>query len=113
MEYLITILCSITSGVLVFILQQVIRENRDLKKKKDTEVENETKALQNGVRQLLCVRLEELYDQYADSDNMPRRSYDRWMKLHTAYKGLHGNGTFDHMKEEIEEKHIINDYRRG
>lgn len=113
MEYLITILCSITSGVLVFILQQVIRENRDLKKKKDVENEEETKALQNGVRQLLCVRLEELYDQYADTDTIPRRTFDRWMKLHAAYKGLHGNGTFDHMKEEIEEKHIINDYRKG
>lgn len=110
MEYLATILCSITSGVLVFILQLVIRENRDLKKKKDVEVEEETKALQNGVRQLLCVRLEEIYDQFADTDTMPRRTYDRWMKLHAAYKGLHGNGTFDHMKEEIEEKHIINDY---
>lgn len=112
MQYLITILCSITSGVLVFILQQVIRENRDLKKKKDAEVEEETKALQNGVRQLLCVRLEEIYDQFADTDNMPRRAYDRWMKLHAAYKGLRGNGTFDHMKDEIEEKHIINDYQR-
>lgn len=112
MEYLGTILASIVSGVLVFILQSVIRENRDLKKKKDADVENREKALENGVRQLLSVRLEELYDQYADSDTIPRRAYDRWMKLHAAYKGLHGNGTFDHMKEEIEDKHIINDYLR-
>lgn len=112
MDYLITILVSITSGVLVFILQQVIRENRDLKKKKDAETEGETKAIQNGVRQLLCVHLEEIYDQYAETDTIPRRTYDRWMKLHSAYKGLHGNGTFDHMKVEIEEKHIINDYQK-
>ena len=115
MEYLITVLTSIVSGVLVFILQSVIRENRELKKKKDAETEEEKKALEeekkalaNGVRQLLSVRLEEIYDQYADSESIPRRAYDRWMKLHRAYKGLHGNGTFDHMKEELEEKHIIN-----
>lgn len=108
MEYFITVLTTIVSGVLVFILQQVIRENRDLKRKKDEELEEEKKALENGVRQLLSVRLEEIYDQYADSDTIPRRAYDRWMKLHRAYKGLHGNGTFDHMKEEIEEKHIVN-----
>ena len=107
MEYLITVLVSIVSGVLVFILQSVIRENRDLKKKKDDEMEIREKALENGVRQLLSVRLEELYDQYADSETIPRRAYDRWMKLHSAYKGLHGNGTFDHMKEEIENKHIV------
>lgn len=108
MDYIITILISLVSGVLVFILQSVIRENRELKRKKDEETQERERALENGVRQLLSVRLEEIYDQYADSDTMPRRAYDRWMKLHKAYKGLHGNGTFDHMKEELEEKHIVN-----
>lgn len=108
MEYFITIAISIVSGVLVFILQSVIRENRELKQKKDEDTKKRESALENGVRQLLSVRLEEIYDQYADSDSIPRRAYDRWMKLHHAYKGLHGNGTFDHMKEEIENKHIAN-----
>lgn len=108
MDYLITILISLISGVLVFILQSVIRENRELKRKKDEETQERERALENGVRQLLSVRLEEIYDQYADSDSIPRRAYDRWMKLHKAYKGLHGNGTFDHMKIELDEKHIFN-----
>lgn len=108
MELLLAIVTSVVSGVLLFILQSVIRENRELKRKKDMEIEEREKALENGVRQLLSVRLEEIYDQYSDSESIPRRAYDRWMKLHKAYKGLHGNGTFDHMKEEIEEKHIIN-----
>lgn len=108
MDYLITILISLISGVLVFILQSVIRENRELKRKKDEETQERERALENGVRQLLSVRLEEMYDQYADSDSIPRRAYDRWMKLHKAYKGLHGNGTFDHMKIELDEKHIFN-----
>lgn len=108
MEYLVTILVSLVSGVLVFILQSVIRENRELKHQKDKDTETRERALETGVRQLLSVRLEELYDQYADSESIPRRAYDRWMKLHAAYKGLHGNGTFDHMKEELEEKHIVN-----
>lgn len=108
MDYLITILTSLVSGVLVFILQSVIRENRELKTKKDAEIEEEKTALQNGVRQLLSVRLEEIFDQFADSESIPRRAYDRWMKLHKAYKGLRGNGTFDHMKEELEQKHIVN-----
>lgn len=112
MDYIITAIVSIVSGVLVFILKSVIKENRELKKNKDAETESITAALQNGVRQLLSVRLEEIYDQYAEVDTIPRRAYDRWMKLHSAYKGLRGNGTFDHMKEEIESKHIINDYSR-
>lgn len=108
MDYLITILISLVSGVLVFILQSVIRENRELKRKKDEETQERERALENGVRQLLSVRLEEIYDQYASTDTMPRRAYDRWMKLHAAYKGLRGNGTFDHMKLELEEKHLVN-----
>lgn len=107
MDYLSTIIVSIISGVLVFILQSVIRENRELKHRNDKEIEIRERALENGVRQLLSVRLEELYDLYADTDTIPRRAYDRWMKLHAAYKDLHGNGTFDHMKEEIEQKHIV------
>lgn len=107
MPYILTAIASLASAMLAFILQSVIRENNELKRaKKEKDCQRET-ALENGVRQLLCVRLEEIYDQYANSDSIPLRVYDRWMKLHTAYKGLHGNGTFDHMKQEMEEKHII------
>ena len=106
MSIIISIATSVVSAMLVFILQAVIRENRRLKREKvENEKARET-ALENGVRQLLSVSLEELYDQYANSDDIPRRAYDRWMKLHAAYKGLHGNGTFDHFKEELETKHI-------
>lgn len=108
MEYLITIATSVVSAILIFVLQGQLKENRKLIKAREEERTKKESALETGVRQLLCVRLEEIYDQYADSDNIPRRVFDRWAKLHQAYKGLHGNGTFDHMKEEIEGKHIIN-----
>lgn len=107
MEYLITIATSVVSAMLVFVLQWQLRENRKLVKAREEERAKKDSALETGVRQLLCVRLEEIFDQYADSETIPRRVYDRWMKLHKAYKGLHGNGTFDHMKEELEEKHIV------
>ena len=106
MGYVITITVSVVSAMLVFILQGVMRENHRLKVEKDKEKTVQATALETGVRQLLSVRLEELYDQYAESESIPLRAYTRWMKLHDAYKGLHGNGTFDHMKEEIEQKHI-------
>lgn len=107
-EYVLPLATSVVSAMLVFILQSYVKENRELKRDKDEEAASREHALENGVRQLLSVRLEEIYDMYADSECIPRRAYDRWMKLHKAYKGLHGNGTFDHMKEELEEKHITN-----
>lgn len=98
----VSIVSSVVSAMLVWALKAVIADNRRLK---DERAKRDI-AFENGLRQLLSVRLEELYDQYEDCDTIPRRAYDRWMKLHNAYKELHGNGTFDHMKEEIEEKHI-------
>lgn len=106
MSIIISIATSVVSAMLIFILQAVIRENIRLKKEKTEAEKSRETALENGVRQLLSVCLEEIYDQYANSESIPRRAYDRWMKAHAAYKGLHGNGTFDHFKEELEEKHI-------
>ena len=106
---IIAIVTSVVSAMLVFILQSMIRENRRLRKEKNDESQNRETALETGVRQLLSVRLEEIFDRYSDSDTIPHRVYDRWMKLHKAYKGLHGNGTFDHMYNEIEKKHIVRD----
>ena len=107
MDIILSIATSVVSAMLVFILQFVIRENIRLKKEKDEAAFNKETALETGVRQLLSVRLEEMFDQYSVSETIPKRAYDRWMKLHQAYKGLHGNGTFDHMKEEIKDKHIV------
>lgn len=108
MEYVLTVIIGVVTAMLSFILQSVIKENKELKQKQAEDNKCRDTALETGVRQLLCVRLEEIYDTYSDSETIPRRAYDRWMKLHSAYKGLNGNGTFNHMKEELEEKHIIN-----
>lgn len=105
--YIMTFVVTVVSGVLVFMLQQEIRENRKLKKEQEEAACVWRTAVEEGLRQLLSVKLEELYDKYAESDTIPRRSYSRWMKLHAAYKKLHGNGTFDHMHDEIDEKHIV------
>ena len=97
---------SVVSAVLIFVLQSQLKENRALRKEREQNEAKRESALENGVRQLLSVRLEEMYDKYADEDTIPRRAYSRWMKLHKAYKDLNGNGTFDHMKQELDEKHI-------
>lgn len=97
---------TVVSAILIFVLQSLIKENRALRKEREQNEAKRESALENGVRQLLSVRLEEMYDKYADLDTIPRRAYSRWMKLHSAYKGLNGNGTFDHMKQEMEDKHI-------
>lgn len=97
---------TVISAVLIFVLQSQIKENRELRKAREKQEAIRETALENGVRQLLSVRLEEMYDKYAEEDTIPRRAYGRWMKLHRAYKDLNGNGTFDHMNQEMLNKHI-------
>ena len=91
----------------MFILQSQIKENRRLVKEREEAKAQKETALETGVRQLLSVQLEEMYDKYANSDTIPMRAHSRWGKLHAAYKGLHGNGTFDHMNHEMDNKHIV------
>lgn len=106
LSMVLTFVSGITSAVLIFVLQSQIKENRELRKEREKQEAKKESALENGVRQLLSVRLEEMYDKYADETTIPKRAYSRWMKLHAAYKDLNGNGTFDHMKQEMSDKHI-------
>jgi|GEM_PF-5876529 len=115
MEYLFSGMVSLAVAMLAFLLQSQIKENRRLvekqeaeKAQKEAERAAKEEAIINGLRQLLSVRMEEIYDRYAESDSIPRRVYSRWMKLHSAYKALNGNGTFEHMKEEMQRKHVVN-----
>ena len=115
MEYLFSGMVSLAVAMLAFLLQSQIKENRKLiekqeaeKAQKEAERAAKEEAIINGLRQLLSVRMEEMYDRYEESSTIPRRAYSRWMKLHLAYKALNGNGTFEQMKEELKSKHIIN-----
>lgn len=106
LSIIVGIVSSVVSAVLIFVLQAQIKENRALRKEREKQEAKRESALENGVRQLLSVRLEEMYDKYADEETIPKRAYSRWMKLHAAYKDLNGNGTFDHMKQEMSAKHL-------
>ena len=103
---IIAISTSVVSAMLVFFLQSTIKENRRLKKEKEQAEQIRDNAIVEGVRQLLSVRMEEMYDQYVCEERIPLRIYRRWSKMYKAYKALGGNGTFEHMNREMEAKHI-------
>lgn len=103
----ITIATSLVSGVLVFILQQQIRENRKLKQEKEQEAKTREKALENGVVCLLRVKLIEYHAKYCiDHREISTHAYENWMLMYKAYKALGGNGMIEHMRVEIEELHF-------
>lgn len=102
MNYLITILVSIVSGVLVFLLQLVIRENRDLKKKQTEELTSRNNALKDGMVCLLRKNLMEEHEKWIEKKYITSHALENGIAMYKAYKALGGNGMIDHMEEEIQ-----------
>lgn len=108
MGYIITIAISVTSAMLIFILQSVMKENHRLKQEKEAQEKQKETALENGVVCLLRVKLIEYHEKYMTLGYISSHGLQNWLKMYEAYKSLGGNGMIDHMKAEIEELHIEN-----
>jgi hypothetical protein len=108
MGYIITIAISVTSAMLIFILQSVLKENHRLKQEKEAQEKQKENALENGVVCLLRVKLIEYHEKYMGLGSISSHGLQNWLKMYEAYKALGGNGMIDHMKAEIEELHIEN-----
>lgn len=102
--YVISIIMSVTSGVLLAIVKQLIDDNRKLK----DEQQRKTQAMQDGMMLLLKIQLIEYHDKYMDEDNLPTYVYDNFDEMYTVYQELGGNGMVKHMKEAIDKKRIVN-----
>ena len=108
MIYLLTILTSVASAMLVFVLQSVIKENRKLKHEQEARHEQRETALENGVLCLLRAEMIEYHSKYTERGTITTHGIQNWLQMYKAYKALGGNGMIDHMKEEIEALHIEN-----
>lgn len=106
MGYVITIMLSVVSAVLAYILQGVIKENRELRTAKKAEAEKKETALSNGVLSLLRIQLIEYHDKYMTRDLIPVYIFENWDDMFKAYSALGGNGTISHMNEDVQKKRI-------
>lgn len=94
---------SLVSAVLAFILQNVIRENHQLKKEKSEEAKKTFDSLKGGVKCLLRSKLMEYHDIYMDANHISPTEYENWIQMYNSYHNLGGNGMITHMAEDIEE----------
>lgn len=113
MSYIIPIVTSVVSAMLVFVLQSQIKENRELKRKQEElekarakELEERDKAIAEGVLCLLREMLIQSHSKYTKRGSIPSKALESGLLMYKAYKQLGGNGMIDHMKEEIEELSI-------
>lgn len=107
MTTLLPIISTVVSAMLVFILQGIMRENHRLKKEKHNQATNEQTAIAKGVRGMLKKELKEIYVKYENSTTIPADDYETWTDMFESYEGLHGNGTFKKMDNEMKKKHIV------
>ena len=104
---ILSIASTVVSAMLVFILQGIMRENHRLKKERVDQATNEQTAIAKGVRGMLKKELKEIYVKYENSTTIPADDYETWTDMFESYEGLHGNGTFKKMDNEMKKKHII------
>ena len=98
MNYIITIILSVVSGVLVWIVKNLITANQELQKEK----KQNNDAISNGVLALLKIQIIEYHDRYMSGNNIPTYVYENFDQLYAAYTALGGNGMIRKMKEDID-----------
>lgn len=107
MEYVITIALSVISGTLVYIVNNLLKENHSLRERKKEDEENRDKALTEAILCLLRVKLIEYHDKYVAEGHIPSYARENWSKMFKAYSALGGNGLIVGMNEEIKKLPII------
>lgn len=100
--YAMSIVLSVTSGVLLTIVKNLMDENKKLK----AERERKDAAVQEGMMLLLKIKLIEYHDKYMSADNIPSYVYDNFDEMYKVYETLGGNGMVKHMKESIDKLRI-------
>lgn len=100
--YAMSIVLSVTSGVLLTIVKNLMDENKKLK----AERERKDAAVQEGMMLLLKIKLIEYHDKYMSADDIPSYVYDNFDEMYKVYETLGGNGMVKHMKESIDKLRI-------
>ena len=102
MNYVLTGVVTVIAGVLLYILQSVIKENRELKKNQQACESERSKALENGVVCILRKHLMDEHELWTSRGYITPQALESGLLMYKAYKGLGGNGMIDHMEEEIQ-----------
>ncbi len=108
MQYVITVILSLISGVLLYLVQDLLKENKRLRAEKHEEEQKRDKAIADGVLSLLRVQLIEYHNKYMMGDNIPTYVYENFDDMYNAYAALGGNGMIKRMKEDIDKLRVAN-----
>jgi hypothetical protein len=100
---IITAALGFVSAMLVYMLQQKMKENKELKDKQEREKTQHEKAMEDGVVCILRKHLMDEHETWTARGYITAKALESGLLMYKAYKGLGGNGMIDHMEEEIQE----------
>lgn len=98
----LSIITSLISGMLLFVLQSTIKENKKLKQEKEEARDKRDKAMQSGMVCLLRKNLMDEHETWMAKGYITSHALENGLAMYRAYKDLGGNGMIDHMEEEIQ-----------
>lgn len=107
MGYIITFIVSLAVAVLGFIVNNLIKENRDLRDQSKRINEKHKRGIENGIRSILRKDLIEYHDKYMELKHIPSYALENWNDMFSAYTDLEGNGLIKGMDVEIKKLPII------
>ena len=95
-------------AMLAYMLQQNMKENKQLKLEREMQKTQHEKAIEDGVVCILRKHLMDEHDHWMREGYITPTALESGIAMYKAYKALGGNGMIDHMDEEIRDLPVRN-----
>lgn len=106
MQLLINVILSVISGLLLYIIKDLLDDNKHLRAERKKDNEARESALEEGMVCILRVNLIEAHAKYMAMGEISTHGYENFEDMYNAYRKLGGNGLVTHMWEDIQELRI-------
>ena len=100
---LIPIIPTVISGMLLFMLQAAMKENKKLREERKKELQRNEVALRQGLLSLLRIQMIGYHEKYTGLGCIPSYVLENWDKMFEAYTELGGNGMMVEMDKDMRE----------
>ena len=102
MAYVITGLITIVTGIILYLLKDALKENKELRQQKEKAESERSTAIENGLVCILRKHLMDEHELWMARGYITPHALESGIAMYKAYKALGGNGMIDHMEEEIQ-----------
>lgn len=106
MQLLINVILSIVSGLLLFLLKELYKDNKRLRAARKEGNQEREAGMKEGMVCILRVNLIDAHTKYMGAGEITTHGYENFEDMYHAYQKLGGNGLVTHMWEDIQELRI-------